>query len=511
MTTPPHLTPYLLTDNLGNSFLSYNASDIPFRAAIPRDPVAKSQNHATFLSETLPVIPRSTTRFSVDLTARDDLILTILSLLLLLVIEAILTTILLRTYNGNVSNFGFSVKQFVELARDFKFHRLIRGGPVPSGKPPRKINFRLLLVASATLVFTFGVEVAVLWLSTPEFTPVTNRTAAFTYEETLDPDWNSVRDNAGSAANRPCVSLSIVSFRGTNIEQGNTRVTPCMTATGDLSTAVGFNRETSEVDMEFETNNHLFGAEHRLRIGNSSASYKMIVYFTLSDRRRKILSKRSQFFTHQHATFYMHRQFVAFLFNEYVRHTGDSSMNLERLSRLQYNQTVADGEDIIVAQINRQERFRKVTSTRYTTKVRGVLPRGDSAMRFAVAYLKGASGVSVKGPALNDMDIGSSSTWAAERMIWQEESRRLNWLMMTILLVSAGALLVVLRYLLKPIGTAEIAAAYVSKLVGAEFGRPVGLMRRDEKKSFSAVMGFSTAADENVSETISSYSDDDTV
>lgn len=503
-------SPRLLTDNRGESFLSYDVAEISFPPAVPVDPAAEGANYATFLSEVFPVTPRSTTRFSVDLTTRDDLILTILSLLLLLVIEAILTTILLRTYKGNVSNFGFSVKQFVELARDFKFRRLLRGTPVPAGQPPRKINLRLLLVASATLVFTFGVEVAVLWLSTPELTQVTNRIAAFTYEETLRPDWNNIRDNAGSAANRPCISLSIISSRGTNIEQGNTRITPCMTAIGDLSTELPFQRVSGDVDLEFETKNHLFGAEHRLTIGNWTASYKMIIYFTLNDRRRKILSKRALYFTHQQATYFMHRQFVAFLFNEYVRRTNDTSMNLDRLTQLEYDESVEDGKEIVVAQINRQERFRKVTSTRLTTKVRGVLPRGDAAMRFAVAYLKGASGLSVQGPDLNDMDIGSSSTWAAERRMWQEESRRLNWLTMTILLASAVGLLIALRYLLKPIGTAEIAAAYVGRLVGAEVGRPVGLMSRDEKSSFSLSLSGRGDLEEKVSETISFYSDEET-
>lgn len=505
--TKLQLIPYVLIDNQGIPYLWYNASDIPRGGPVPYDPNVSSINVASFLSERMRVSKRSSALFSGDLTTRDDLILTILSLLLLLVIESILTAVLLRTYNGSASNFGFSIKQFIELARQFKFRGLIRGNPVSAGRPPNKINVALLLVASATLILTFWVEVAVLWLSTPEFIEVTNRKAAFTYIETLRPDWNFIRDNAGSAANRPCLSITIVGNSSGTVKQGNTRITPCLVATGDLSASVGFQTVSDEVDLKFETRNHLFGAEHQITIGKSSANYKMIVYYTLNDRRRNILYKRSYFLNHEAGTFYLHRQFVAFLFNEYVRRTNDTRMNLERLLALNllFNSTVEDGGDVVVSQINRQQKFKKVTSTLLTTTVRGVLPRGDAALRFAVAFLKGSTGVAVRGPDLNDMDSGSANMWASERKMWLEESRRLNWFTMTILLAAAVAVLIVLRYLLKPIGTAEIAGAYVSKQVGAELGRPVALMGRDEKTTFSLILESEGIG--RISDILSNYSD----
>lgn len=393
-----------------------------------------------------------------------------------------------------MSNFGFSVKQFVELARDFKVRYLIWGKraqkkvgkPAPTEK--RQINWRLLVVAILTLVFTFGLEVVILYLSSPEFTSVTNSKAAFTVEENFIPDWNQIRDNAVSAANRPCVSLTIMSDSGVSINQGNTRITPCLSAVGNLNSDEQFERVTDPVEMEFISDTHEFGAEHRITIGDDSAEYRTIVYFALEDKSRKIMRKRAQYFTRQAAVFYVQQQFVAYLFTEYTRRTKDTKLDLEYLKSLNFDTKIDDGPNIIITQINKQERFRKVTSTRHITKVTGNIPRGPPALRFAVAYLKGSTGLSVQTPDLNDMDVGSSSTWGVERRMWQEQSRLLNWLTLTIVLLASLVILAILRHLLKPIGTAEIAGAFVSRQVGAQPGRAVSLMSKDEKSTFSLLM-----------------------
>lgn len=489
-----NLDVYTLIDNQNKPYLTFNVSQITHPPAIPINATEEGANFATFLSDTLKVKKRATSVFSTDLTNRDDVLLAILSLCLLLVVEGILTSILLRTYNGYVSNFGFSIKQFVELARDFKVRYLIWGkraqnkaaGTAPSKK--RKVNWRLLLVALLALTLTFGLEVAILYFSSPGYTDVYNTAASFTIEENFVPDWNEVRDNAGGAANRPCTALTIVSESGTAIEQGNTRITPCLSSTGNLNSTLPFERVTGPVEVEFITDTHEFGAEHYITIGELRGAYHTIIYFTLDERGRKIMRKRAYYFTTQASVFYKHQQFIAYLFNEYTRKTGDTSMNLESLQNLKFDTKVEDGPNVIIAQINKQERFRKVISTRHITRVTGIIPRGPPALRFAIAYLKGSTGLSVRGPDINDMDIGSSSTWGLERRMWQEESRQLNWLTLTITLVVSFVLLAILRCLLKPIGTAEIAGAFVTKQVGAQPGRAVTLMNGDERQTFSLLL-----------------------
>lgn len=480
------LDAYRTYDEFNVPYFIYNVTNLR-NSSRPFDHTAHGFNYATFLAETLPVRPRLISIWTSDLTNRDDIILAILSLALLLIIDSLISTVLLRTYNNNISNFGFSVKHFLDLARDFRLRNLIRGRRSSNSKSSKRpINYRLLLIASLTLIVTFGVEVAILYFSSPVFIDITNRLSAFTYEETILPHYPAIREKAGSAANRPCTSITLVDVNDrSTIDQGQTRITPCMTSTGDLNATEGFKRVTDETTLTFSTNTHEFGAEHSLQIGEHKANFRMIIYFNLQDSRRKLLRKRSQFFSQPEATYFIHQQFVAFLFNEYVNKTGDTSMSLSRLQSLKYEQTVQDGPVIIITQINRQERFRKSLSTKHTTVVRGILPRGPPALRYAIAYLKGASGLSIKGPDLNDMDIGSSSTWAQERRMWREEMRRLNWLTLTIVVISSSVLLIILRLLLRPIGTAEIANTYVTRQVGAEIGRPVSTLGPDEKTSFA--------------------------
>lgn len=72
--------------------------------------------------------------------------------------------------------------------------------------------------------------------------------------------------------------------------------------------------------------------------------------------------------------------------------------------------------------------------------------------------------------------------------MWQEEQRYLNWLLLCIILAVALGVFGILRYLLRPIGTAEIAGEFVAESVGAEVGRPVAFMSPNEKCCFSLVV-----------------------
>lgn len=487
-----------LTDLNNLPYLSFNASQITFKPAIPKNATEIQVNFTSFLSERFPVAPQSTNVFSTDLTSRDDLIIAFLSLALILVIEGILTTILLRTYRGRISTFAFSVKHFIDLARDLHLYHVIPRFPLhfsprkfrhTSAKHSRsngKVNWALLRIAVATLIFISGLEVLVLYLSTLQPITITNAKASFSLVENLIPHWPEIHANAESAPNKPCTTLTIVPYASnTRIEQGITRLAPCLNAKGHLTPNDQFEVAEDPVEVRITSDTHEFGAEHSITIGEHTARYRTVVYFTLHDRRRKILRKRSQYFTKQASVFYLHMQYIAYLFNEYVSKTGDKRMSAERLASLEFSHNVTHGPDIIVAEINKQQRFRMVTSVHHETIVTGVIPRGAPALRFAIAFLKGSTGIVLGGPDLNDLDIGSSSTWGAERGMWMEEERRLNWFMLCIILGVALGLFAILKFLLKPIGTAEIAGEFVVREVGADMGRPVAFMSRDEKWGFS--------------------------
>lgn len=494
-----------LVDNRGDEYLAFNVSGIEFAVARPLNTSQALVNYCSFQSETLAVSRQAAGAFSTELTDRDDLILAILSLLLLFVIEGILTAILLRTYHGNVSNFGFSIRQFIELIRDFRLRALIRGrrGNNNNTKPvaKSKINFRLLILATVIVLFTSVLEGTVLFLSTPGLTNVTNAKAAFTLIEVVNPDWNQIRDHVGAATVKPCTSIILQ-----GVDQGNTRVNPCLTASGDTSILEDkdnvFTEADSNVTMAIVSDMHEFGADHEITIGdvtgNSSAKYIARAYFSLGDRRRKLLRKRSLYYTWEASVKFLHRQYVAFLFNHYVRKTNDTRMNFERLKKLEFTFETDTGPLINISQVSARQRFREAASQRHKTTVTGILPRGPEAFRLGTAVLKASTGIAVEGPDLNDYDMGSGSTWAREALMWREESRSLNWLSLTVVLCCALLIYGALRYLLKPIGTAEIAGAFVANAVGADIERGPAFLGADERKTFSVSFLSGTSSERSV-------------
>lgn len=477
-----------LVDIFGDSYFTYNVNDITPANRRPRN-LTNVLNATSFLSETFSVRRQATNIFSTDLTGRDDLILAVLSILLLFVFEGIVTTILLRTYRGRVSTVGFSIKHFVELARDFQFRFLLVGRSKPAsanaalrGSPPRpvrKLNFKLLIVAILILSISIGVEAVLLFLTTPTLTDVTNAKAAFAVEELIIPDWNQIRKYLGAALTRPCNTLKI-----SGVEQGRTRITACLFSNGGIEADKTFGMGDGNVTLTFISDLHDFGGEHTVQIGDLNATFRSRVYFNLGDNRRKMMLKRSRFYTRDRAVFFMHKQYVAYLMNWYRLRTRDTSLDASLLQNLNFNFTFENGGVVDIIKISGRQTYRQVPTLRHKTVVTGRLPRGPEALRFATVLLKASTAVVLRGPDLNDLDMGSGSTWPREALMWQESTRSLNWLSLTILLASSIAFGFALRYLLKPIGTAEIAGVVVRKAVGADLERSPIFMDENEKADF---------------------------
>lgn len=474
-------------DNTGRPYLAFNPEAIKDVFVRPKNATEVGVDICTFLSETLRVTLKATGVFSRELTTRDDLILAFLSVMLLLVIEGTLTTILLRTYKGNVSNIGFSVKQFIELARDFKLRFLVRGRRNANPEVPRRINFKLLITATSILLFIFGVEVLVLFLSSPRLIDVTNATTAFTLVEVVNPDWNEVRDNTGAGIIRPCTAVFLE-----GVEQDETQLNACLTSSGDTDAwEETLQPVNNDVEVSIVSDIHEFGAEHEIRIGEHSAKFTARAYFNLRDAyrpnpllRQRLLRKRVMHLNRAAAIELVHKQYIAYLFTYYDRQFQDNQMDLKRLQGLKFNFSTEYGPEIAVIQIKQTPRFRKATSLRHTTNVTGVIPRGPEALRFALATLKASTAIALIGPDREDLNLESGSTWGWEALMWRETARTLNWLTLSLVLAAALMFFFALRWLLKPIATAEIAGAFVTSAVGADQGRPPAWLQTGEVSDF---------------------------
>lgn len=529
MASEPNIPDFIsLVDNLGQEYFSFNFDTLK-KTLRPKNDTEIAVDMCTFLSESIKIKRRATGTFSTDLTSRDDLILAILSLLLLLVIEGTLTTILLRSRRGRISTFGFSIKQFIELAREFKFRYLLRGrrkidtrrvnkrGSLGANTEYRKINPKLLVLACGVLTLTFGLEVVVLYLTSPRFEDVFNTDTAFQLIDS-NPDWNEVRNNTRAATIRPCTAITLA-----GVEQGRTQISACLTSQGLSDSVEEFQKVTKTVEVTITTVVHEYGVEHNVQIGDISANYSARAYFVLAERintnegnaeqgeestdeatsrkekakdspKPRLMRRRVKFFNKEVLIGVMHKQLIAFLFTAYARETKDASLGIEALRDLNFARLKSEnGPDVNIIQIQNSDRYRQVTSVKHTTKVEGRIPAGAPALQFALAVFKGSIAISLGGPDRYDLIMGSSNTFGKPALMWRETSRPLNWLSLIILFVCAFVVFAVLRYMFKPISTAEIAGAFVIGAVGADSARPPVLLADDEENNFSITFMSSNA------------------
>lgn len=477
---PPILS---LRDTLNLSYLSFNPLSIPSERNRPLN-IANLPNSCTFLSEDIQISRVATGIFSTDLTSRDDVLLAVSSILLIFVLEAILTTLLLRSQDSHISTLGFSIKHFLELARGFRFPSHIFSGKKKSYRHSlsRKFNKRVLLLALFVLFASFALEVVILVLSSPSLVDVYNTDTAFTLLDVVQPEWNQVRDNVGAAVHRPCTAITMV-----GVEQEQHMISPCLTVNGTSTLFASFDVVDDNVDMIITSNVHENGADHFITIAQDSLAYLSRCYFRLGDSRNRIMVQRVRIYNAERRFFFLHKQIVAFLFNAYVRETNDDRMNLARLSNLTFNHSTQAGPNVEIIQINNRDRFRTVTSTQYRTILKGVLPRGKAALQFTQAILKGATGIQLAGPDHYDVIMGSGNEAGNKALMWRESQRSLNWLSLNIALIASLTVFIMLRILLRPVATAEIAELYIRDAVGAKRGRPTLCMEKEEKRWFKLV------------------------
>lgn len=469
----------LITDELNKTYLSLDLKDNPYHVQAPLVD-SDVKDICSFFDVSLPVSLRKTNSFSNDLTSRDDVLLAFGALLLLLLIEGIVTTFLLRTRNGIVSNFGFAVKQVVELIREFNIKRVVRARTtrtVNERDERKKKTLKLLLFAMSILVFVFMLEVIVLFLTQPEPRDVHNNILTFRIQQPVTPPWNAVRFHSRASINRPCSAVGLV-----GVDQGNTRINCCVTSTLRTDELDPFTKTSRDVDLEIISDLHEYGAEHSITLDGARANYSSRAHFTLDDQRSRLMGYREQSRFERDQIAIVHKQYVAYIASAYGIATKDQkTITKDTLSKLYFSFSSGEGPVVNVVKIRGVSH--QVKTNRYTTSVRGVIPTGHAALRLGQHYFRGSSAVIVSEGNEKDLFIEEGMD-SASSVVWRESTRALNWLTLLIILLGALVLLLLLRYKLKPVAIAEIAGAFVKEKVDADFYRSPVEMDAEEKAFF---------------------------
>lgn len=436
-----------------------------------------------FFSGALSVPKHNGGWFSADLTERDDLLLAFLSLLLLLVVDGLVGTILLRTRDGNVNTFGFSVKHVIDLLRDFEV-RDRRAEQRPRTDRQKKFDRKIASVAVLVLLLTLGFEVLILFLTSPEYKMVTNKSVSFRIRQPFIPAWASVFYHARTSINQPCTSVAL-----SGVNQGRTVISPCVKSSADGAPLELF-EEVNEVvngaiDVELISDYHRYGSEHYITFDNATTSFSTRAYFTLNDGKMRIMKamQRQGPKGEKELAELAHKQFIAFVFTAYSKVVPDGEMNLERLNSLKFRFSAIGGPRTEILRTNGKRYHSK--SRRYITKLRGILPRGSPVLLFGQQFFRGAAAVDISEPDQDDLFIATGKH-SAHAVVWLESVRAVNWLSLTIILVISTLTLLILRSWARSVSTSEIAGLLVKQEVHANvFRSPVELDRRE--KSFFRV------------------------
>lgn len=422
----------------------------------------------------MEVSRRVTGLFTSDLTSADDVLIAVLSLLLLLSIEGVVTAILLRTRDGSLSNFDFSVRQFSELARELKIRHIFRGrGNIRADTSKARWNHRLVITALLVFLLTAGLQVVVLFLTNLDKRQVSNYVATFRLTEPVLPEWEQVR-NGRELLIQPCSAVSLV-----GVEQGITRISACLTSNVGTS---GIDSYELAGDLEFRSELHEYGSEHSIRIGDETANYSARAYFRLWEPEfnsgddpggERLMSKVDLQQSKEQLISAVHKTYIAMLYTAYNRHktaTDARNLTLDELNEVAFEFTMEEGGMVDVLRTNVGKIVLQSPSRRYITKARGVIPGGKGALLFAQPLLKAAVAVAVEGPNPRDLMMASGNTYSRKGVLWQEQYRSLNWLSLTLLLCLMMVLLVALRSSLKPVVMSELAGLYVAGEIRGEAG-----------------------------------------
>lgn len=469
--------PFIKTSYLRGEFLSLNITGVPHRNISDTDD--PKRDVSSFQSSKMQVRRRMSGVFHEDLTSRDDVILAILSLLLLLVIRGMVTTILLRTEDGRANKFNFATKQIIEMMEDFKFLKLFNMRRKSSEKLTRT-GIILLSVGLFILLLTFGIDVAILFLTDIRSREITNKHVSIRIIGPTTARWGPVRFNTRNGVHNPCSAINL-----RRVEQGRTRITACVSSEppSDFSS---FNKKEEEVQLKITSWSHEFGQDHVLEIGDQKTTYKGRVFFNLQDglpRLMKVTDDRSQEDIDMQMRI-VHKLFIAFLFNAYnFEIKKESNMTLERLKEIDktISFTLGEGEEMKITELNGKAITSK--TRRYVTSCQGIIPYGTPAFRFGQAYFRGSMAIGLVGPDEEDL-VEFKGRYRAPSTVWSEEVRTINWLTLSIILTVSFLLLVLLRRMMHPTSTVEIADLFVKQAVGAELTRSPMQVAKNEKTSF---------------------------
>lgn len=457
-----------IRDKWGFPYFSLDLTEMPKQLNLS----TFSKDTSGLFSHRMNVSTHLTSRFNSDLTEdRDDVILAFLALILMFIIEAIVSAILLRTKGDIIGRFGFSVKLLIELIRDFDLHRILK----PEFRRTRLgkgFNFKLMTFAILILIFTLGLEVGILFLTSREQMPVFNTERTFRLRQGLLTGYEEVRFHSRASLNRPCIATALLGVDG-----GRTQINGCVTSGITENEFELFSKVDGDVKIEITSKLHEFGAEHEVTIGEDSATYRARAFFSLDGdgEDSRVMREARPSPDEEEQLKGIHKQYIAFLFTAYNDSVGDedTSMNLSRLNELVFHHTVLkENMDVTVIKIKDEEIKRK--SRGYKTEVTGVLPRGSPALRLAQDMFRGLTAIQVSAPDDKEDLFVQQGPTRKRGPVWQESGRVVNWLSMVIVVSGALVVLIVMRIWLRSVGIADVAGGWVRKTVGADMAvRPI--------------------------------------
>lgn len=268
------------------------------------------------------------------------------------------------------------------------------------------------------------------------------------------------------------------------VEQGPTRINGCVSSNLSTSTFELFEEVEDSIDFEIVSRLHGFGADHQITAGGLTAAYTARAYFSLYDGKTRMMMHAGKVEQESLQVRGIHRQYFAYLFTAYnlTVNSTTTELLLDRLNVLdfQFNDTAeASEEDETILELP-GDKIRSAVR-KYTTRVSGVLPRGLPALRLGHNFFKGTSAIVVASPNQTDLFL-ETGIESAHAVVWEEKSRPINLLSLSVTLIATILLLAALRVRLKPVAIAEIAGMWVKREVGANLKRsPMELDDKEEK------------------------------
>lgn len=434
--------------------------------------ISQSPNTSSFLKHTIAIGPR-TNVFQRDLTnllTLDEVFLAVLSIIFLLAVDAAIATILLRTTGGNVSLSRFFINKSVELTRSFRFTHITK-------ERDREHRPRLLLLSFAFIFFSLALALTIFVLTTRISTPVSNATKTLELVQPVNPDWNAVRNDSTRSINRPCTVMRLL-----RACQFKTTINTCVVSSMSPIEFDTFERAEGNVPMTITSDMHPYGAEHNVTIGDDSAYFSARAYVTFDDDRVRVLRQRTIFRSRAAQVHTFHKNLVGYLLSAYQRATNDDRITLDFMKDLEFTSETFEGPPYTITQVGDGSGFVRAQSTQHKTQLTALLPRGPAALRFAQSVIKASTAIGVTSADVTDLleDEGES---IAEAVVWRDPSRRLNWLSLLIMSLSALFILFALRLCLKPIATQEIADVLVARAADEAAERDAFRSKEDEPKS----------------------------